>query len=104
MTGIEASLKTHENLHIIRMGKSLVEAAMEMKMVFPHAVIFEMRDAKQSDIVTFLHEYPHIRLIGLDPERDAITLFSVREQKVSSVDELAQILFKCTGEQEQQKI
>jgi hypothetical protein len=102
MNGIEESLKAQENLRIIRLGNSLAEAAMEIKLLFPHAVIFEMGGAKQTDIAAILQKYPHIRLIGLDPERDAITVFSASEQKVSSVDELAQIILKCTGEQEQQ--
>lgn len=98
MDGIEASLKTQENLRISRLGQSLAEAAMEIKMIFPHAIIFEIKDTKQADIAAVLQEYPGVKLIGIDPERDAITVFSASEQKVSSVDELARVITECTDE------
>lgn len=98
MDGIEASLKTQENFRISRLGKSLTEAAMEIKMIFPRAIIFEMSDTKPVDIAAILQENPGVKLIGIDPEHDAITVFSASEQKVSSVDELARVITECTDE------
>ena len=97
MSGIEASLQAKEGLRVSRLTAPLTNAAMEIKMLSPHVVIFEMRDDVKAVLATILRDHPGIKLIGLEPERDSITVFSANEQTVSSVEDLARVILERTG-------
>lgn len=94
MTDIGASLHIQGKIRVTRLGDSLAEAALEIKMLSPHAVLFEMSDsdAGEAVIAAILQEHPGIKLINLEPNSGAITVFSAREHLFSSLEELEEII------------
>lgn len=92
LAGMETSLQARGGMRVRRLGNSLSEAVLEINMLAPHAVIFEMGDAEQAVINYILGEHPGTMLIGLEAERDYMTVFSVSEQRVSSVEELVRVI------------
>lgn len=90
--GIEATLRGRR-LRVRRLGESLEEAAREIKMLYPHAVIFEMHEDEQAVISAILCVIPGVKLIGIDPGHDSITVFSASAQPVFSMENLALAIF-----------
>jgi hypothetical protein len=100
LAGIKISLQAREGMRVRRLGDSLAESFGEIKMLFPHVVIFEMNAVEQSAIANIMRKIPHTMLIGLEAESESITVFSASEQRVSSMDELAKMIFKRACEKE----
>ncbi|HWR38544.1 MAG TPA: hypothetical protein VN611_03520 [Patescibacteria group bacterium] len=92
LTGIETSLKTLKGFRVRRLPISLAESVWEIKMLHPHAVIFEMRAVEEAVIAAILRNIPGVRLIGIDSGRDSITVFSARARPVFSLENLAQAI------------
>lgn len=88
---IEKSLQGHLQLRVRWLGNSLAEAARELRMLSPHAVLFEINQSDPALFASILHLCTGSRLIGLDPESKNITIFSV-EQQVFSFEELAKVI------------
>lgn len=92
MAEMESSLQAVGGLRVRRLGNALADAVLEMKMLSPDAVIFEMSEDAQSLITAILQEYPGTMLIGIGPGRGSITVFSASERTVSSGEELARVI------------
>ncbi|SMD16281.1 hypothetical protein [Sporomusa malonica] len=88
---IEESLQVHRQLRVRWLGYSLAEAARELKMLSPHAVLFEINQADPAVIAATLRICTGTKLIGINPESQDITVFSV-EQPVFSINELAKVI------------
>ena len=97
LVGIEAALKNRKGFRIRWLGNSLDEALWEIEMLSPHAVLFESGDVSQTVIAVLMREYPNIQFIGLEPERDTVTVISSNEQTVSSGEELVQVILHAVG-------
>lgn len=95
--GVEESLRRREGLRVRRLGDSLAEAAREILMLSPHAVLFEISRAEPADIAAVLGRLPGTRLIGLSAAGDAITVFSASERPVLSAEELLRVLEENPG-------
>jgi hypothetical protein len=97
--GIGASLEAQAGIRVSRLGRSLAEAAPELRMLSPHAVIFEMTRDELAAIGGVLREGLGLTLIGLDREQDAVTVFSAGRQAIKSGEELAKVIAARTNEE-----
>jgi hypothetical protein len=96
MAGVEARLRAQKEIRARRLGSSLVEAALEINMLSPHAILFETdaSDTEQIAITAILQKHPGIKLIELNPDSSAVTEFSAREHMLPSLEELMQLIMK----------
>ena len=92
LVGIEAALKNRKGFRVRWLGDSLDEALWEIKMLSPHAILFESGAVSQTAVTAIMREYPNIKLLSLEPERDTVMVISSSEQTVSSGEELAQVI------------
>lgn len=94
LSSIELILQAIEGIRIRRLGNTLMEAALEINMLSPHAVIFERSDSddEQAAISAILQEHPGIKLIDLKLGCDAVKVFSASEHTLSSMAELAEVI------------
>ncbi|WP_021168037.1 hypothetical protein SOV_50330 [Sporomusa ovata DSM 2662] len=92
LNGMAASLQEQRLFRVSRLEKSLADAVLDIKMLSPHAVLFEYTDAERPIIAALLRECPGIRLIGLEAERNSLIVFSGSEHAVTNVEELIQVI------------
>lgn len=90
--GVEEELRGQERLRVRRLGDSLTEAAREIVMLSPHAVLFEIGRTEPATIAAVLRRVPGTKLIGFNAAGDAITVYSASERPVLSADELVQAI------------
>jgi len=95
LAGIEASLKTRQGLRIRRVGECLTESELEIKMLSPNVVLFEMSDDAQPLIAVFFWEYPGIKWIGVESKNCSIIVFSTIGHSIISVEELVRMIDVC---------
>ncbi len=97
LAGIESSLKKQEGIRVRWLGDSLDEALWEIRMLSPQVILYEVSDASQLAAAAIMRQYPELWLLGLDPERDTVTIFSSSKQTVSSGEELVRIVLQAAG-------
>jgi hypothetical protein len=90
-TRIEESLQGHQRLRVRWLGKSLAEAAREIKMLSPHAVLFEINQAETAVVAAIQRIFTKTKLIGLDPESEVITIYPAG-RAVFSMENLPQVI------------
>ena len=94
LLGIEAVLKKQEGIRVCWLGNTLEEVLWEIVMLSPHIILFENRSASQTVITSIMQQFPAIKLIGLEAERDRATVISCQEQTITSGEQLLQILLE----------
>ena len=97
--GIVASLQAQGGFRVSRLGSSLAEAAPAIKMLAPQAVIFEICEDGLAEVGALLRENRALTLIGLERERDAITVFTASRQTIESGEALARVIAARTDEE-----
>jgi hypothetical protein len=97
--GIEAGLQEKRGFRVRWLGSSLAEAVREVLMLSPHALFFDISSAEPAVVAAILRKLPGTKLIGLNAEGDAITVFSASEQPVFSVEELMRVIKSRPGRQ-----
>ena len=94
LAGIAASLQAQGKVRISWLESPLAEASPEIKLLAPHAVLFEMSGRWQTTVSDLLGKHPGLTLIGLEAESETITAFSATRQTVFSIEALTQIILK----------
>ncbi len=92
MAGIAASLKTDQDLDVVRVDPHSSAARQSLQELNPAAIAFDLSNPPAWLDVTLLRQKPGVLLIGVDPESDEILVLSGRPQQALSVSDLVHVI------------
>lgn len=94
MNKIEQNLQTQSGIRVRWLGNTLSEAALEIKMLSPAAIVFEIRDSDDLQVAAaiILWDNPEVRLLGIESNGESVTIYSGKKTTVSSAEELAKVI------------
>jgi DNA-binding NarL/FixJ family response regulator len=90
--GIEASLKDHEGVEIVRLDTSQPGAVQALDGLSPNIIIFDLTPIQLSCVFTFLRTHPDVVLIGLDIDFDQVLFLSAEWRRLPTVADLMQVI------------
>ena len=95
LSGLASGLQSGGRFRVIRLESALGQIAEELKMLHPDAVVFELDATSHHRVIMdFLKTHPRIRLIGLNPDDDSLTVFSGNGRWTASVQELGPVIME----------
>jgi DNA-binding NarL/FixJ family response regulator len=90
--GIEASLRDHEGVEIVRLGTAQPGAVQVLDGLSPDIIIFDLAPIQLSCVFTFLQTHTDVVLIGLDIDCDQALFLSAEWRRLPTVAHLMQVI------------
>jgi hypothetical protein len=93
MAGVEASLKSRDEIEVIHIDASLPDAVQELDVLNPVAVIFDLSSPPPLRLgLPFVREHLGLPFIGLDVTSNTVLVLSCQQYPALTVDDLAQVI------------
>ena len=93
MAGVEAGLKSRDEIEVIHIDASLPSAAQELDALNPAVVIFDLSSPPTLKFgLPFIREHLGLPLIGLDVTSNTVLVLSCQQYTALTVDDLAQVI------------
>jgi hypothetical protein len=93
MAGVEAGLKSRDGIEVIHIDASLPNAAQELEVLNPAAVIFDLSSPPTLRFgLPFIREHLGLPFIGLDVTSNTVLVLSCQQYTALTVDDLAQVI------------
>jgi hypothetical protein len=92
MSTLAATLRQKSRLHLRQMDVSMLDIPDGPDAVTADAIVFDLTTASSDFAVHCLRKYPGILLIGVDLGDNRMLVFSGRQSRLLTVDDLARVL------------
>ena len=93
MAGVEAGLKSRDEIEVIHIDASLPNAAQELDVLNPAVVIFDLSSPPPLRLgLPFIREHLGLPFIGLDVTSNTVLVLSCQQYTALTVDDLAQVI------------
>lgn len=92
MSQIEKRLQRMEGLHVRRLGDSLEEVTMDVKMLSPNAVIYQLQEEQQTATYQLQQDYLGVKMIGLRLKGDFTAVCFADRQENRLLEKVMQVL------------
>ena len=93
MAGVEAGLKSRDEIEVIHVDASLPSAAQELDALNPAVVIFDLSSPPTLKFgLPFIREHLGLPLIGLDVTSNTVLVLSCQQYTALTVDDLAHVI------------
>jgi hypothetical protein len=93
MAGVEASLKSRDEIEVVHIDASLPDAAQDLDVLDPVAVIFDLSSPPPLGFgLPFIREHLGLPFIGLDVTSNTVLVLSCQQYTALTVDDLAQVI------------
>jgi hypothetical protein len=93
MAGVEAGLKSRDEIEVIHVDASLPSAAQELDALNPAVVIFDLSSPPTLRFgLPFIREHLGLPFIGLDVTSNTVLVLSCRQYTALTVDDLAHVI------------
>jgi DNA-binding NarL/FixJ family response regulator len=93
MAGVEASLKSRDEIEVIHIDASLPDAVQELDVLNPAVVIFDLSSPPPLRLgLPFVRDHLGLPFIGLDVTSNTVLVLSCQQYPALTVDDLAQVI------------
>ncbi len=93
MAGVEAGLKSRDEIEVIHIDASLPDAVQELDVLNPAAIIFDLASPPTLRFgLPFIREHLGMPFIGLDVTSNTVLVLSCQQYTALTVDDLAQVI------------
>ena len=93
MAGVEAGLKSRDEIEVIHIDASLPNAAQELDVLNPAVVIFDLSSPPPLRLgLPFIREHLGLPFIGLDVTSNTVLVLSCQQYTALTVDDLARVI------------
>jgi hypothetical protein len=92
MAGIAASLRADSNLEVLCDSPDSPTARQSLQENSLAAIVFDLSDSSPGLNVKLLRDRPGLLLIGVDPGKNDIRIFSSRSDQVLSITDLVDVI------------
>jgi len=93
MAGVEAGLKSRDEIEVIHIDASLPNAVQELDVLNPAVVIFDLSSPPTLRLgLPFIREHLGLSFIGLDVTSNTVLVLSCQQYTALTVDDLAQVI------------
>lgn len=92
ISGLEASLMTAPGLELQNVDTRPEQIRIQIRAWQPNVMIIESRFFQSALAVELLHEFPSLKLIGLDIEDNRLQVFSGQSSQAPTPEKLLQMI------------
>ena len=99
---LEASLRKSTQLEVLSFSAPY-PGVQELKAMAPDVILFDLANARPDDAFALLATTPDLLLIGIDPDRDQVQVWSGQHLRELSLQELVSIISTEDTEKESRR-
>ncbi len=92
LAGIAASLRANSSMEVLCVSPDSPTARQSLEENSLAAIVFELSDSSPSLYVKLLRDQPGLLLIGVDPCKNDIRIFSSHSDKAVSITDLVNVI------------